>query len=189
MWWSLWPRRASLLFPPFASRFCEPQDGRSSSASRSRPLTSSSYRLIPAAPGRSKRPSEWRRPRVHPPGAPLRGCERKADSPTELAGVTDVVQILRTDAGTLGEGQVLPPWCDQHLFRSIVFVAARDHSRRVRRVLDRVMKGHPTRVTVQPARYSSFDLDRWWETRGGVRTEIIELQKLLFQAVLDPMLF
>ena len=103
--------------------------------------------------------------------------------------MTDVVQILRTDAGTLGEGQVLPPWCDQHLFRSIVFVAARDHSRRVRRVLDRVMKGHPTRVTVQPARYSSFDLDRWWETRGGVRTEIIELQKLLFQAVLDPMLF
>src|SRR6266481_5342484 len=31
------------------------------------------------------RPSEWRRSRVHPPGAPLRGCERKADSPTEVA--------------------------------------------------------------------------------------------------------
>jgi uncharacterized SAM-binding protein YcdF (DUF218 family) len=101
-------------------------------------------------------------------------------------GVTDVVQIPRTDVGTEGEGQVLPPWCDQHQFRSIVFVAARDHSRRMRLVLDRVMKGHPTRAIVQPARYSSFDPDRWWETRDGIRTEIVELQKLVLEAILHP---
>ena len=101
-------------------------------------------------------------------------------------GVTDVVQISRVD-GTEGEGQVLPPWCDEHQLRSIVLVATKDHSRRLRRVLDRVMKGHPTRVTVRPARYSSFDPDRWWETRGGVRTEIVELQKLLLDVVLHPM--
>ena len=104
-------------------------------------------------------------------------------------GVTDIVEISRTYAGTEGEGRVLPPWCDQHQFRSIVFVAARDHSRRVRRVLDRVMKGHPTRVTLQPARYSSFDPDRWWETRSGVRTEIVELQKLVLNLILHPMSF
>ena len=69
-------------------------------------------------------------------------------------GVTDVVQIPVAEAGTEAENQVLPPWCDQHHFRSIVFVAGSDQSRRV---LDRVMKGHPTRVTVRPARYSSFD--------------------------------
>jgi len=103
-------------------------------------------------------------------------------------GVTDVVQISRVD-GTESEGQVLPPWCDEHQLRSIVFVANKDHSRRLRRVLDRVMKGHPTRVTVRPALYSSFDPDRWWETRGGVRTEIVELQKLLLDVVLHPMLF
>jgi hypothetical protein len=104
-------------------------------------------------------------------------------------GVTDVVQIPRTDAGTEGEGQVLPPWCDQHQFRSIVLVTARDHSRRLRRVIDRFLKGHPTRVTVQPSRYSSFDPDRWWKTRDGVRTEIVELQKLVLDAVLHPMSF
>ncbi len=103
-------------------------------------------------------------------------------------GVTDVVQISRID-GTEGEGRVLPPWCDEHQLRSIVVVAIKDHSRRLRRVLDRVMKGHPTRVTVQPSRYSSFDPDRWWETRGGVRTEIFELQKLLLDVVLHPMSF
>jgi hypothetical protein len=104
-------------------------------------------------------------------------------------GVTDVTQIPRTEAGTEGESQVLPPWCDQHEFRSIVFVVARDRSRRIRRVLNRVMKGHPTRVTVQPARYSSFDPDRWWETRSGIRTEIIEFQKLVLDAILHPMSF
>jgi hypothetical protein len=103
--------------------------------------------------------------------------------------VTDVMQIARTDAGTEGEGQVLPPWCDQHEFRSIVFVVARDHSRRIRRVLNRVMKGHTTRVTVQPAHYSSFDPDRWWETRSGIRTEIVELQKLVLEFILHPMAF
>jgi uncharacterized SAM-binding protein YcdF (DUF218 family) len=103
-------------------------------------------------------------------------------------GVTDVVQISRID-GTEDEGRVLPPWCDEHHLQSIVVVAAKDHSRRLRRVLDRVMKEDPTRVTVHAARYSSFDPDRWWETRDGVRTEIIELQKLLLDVLLHPMSF
>jgi hypothetical protein len=104
-------------------------------------------------------------------------------------GVTDVVQISTTEAGTEGEGQALPPWCDRHQIRSIVFVTERGHSRRWRRLLDRVMKGHRTGVTVQPARYSKFDPDRWWQTRDGVRIEIIELQKLVLDAVLHPLTF
>ncbi len=48
------------------------------------------------------------------------------------------------------------------------------------------MKGHQTRVTVRPARHSAFDPDRWWETRDGVRTEIIELQKLLLDVIRYP---
>jgi hypothetical protein len=104
-------------------------------------------------------------------------------------GLTDVVRIPRTEAGTEGEGQVLAPWCDQHQFRSIVFVAAMDHSRRVRRMLDRVMKGRATRVVVRPARYSNFDPDRWWKTRDGVRKEIVEFQKLVLETILHPRSF
>jgi hypothetical protein len=51
------------------------------------------------------------------------------------------------------------------------------------------MKGHPTRVTVRPERYSSFDLDRWWESRDGTRTENVELQKLVLDVVLHPISF
>jgi hypothetical protein len=103
-------------------------------------------------------------------------------------GVHDVEQISRVD-GTESEGQVLPRWCDESRLGSIVVVTTKDHSRRLRRVLDRAMQGHATRVTVQVARYSTFDPDRWWETRGGTRIEIIELQKLLLDVVLHPMQF
>jgi hypothetical protein len=102
-----------------------------------------------------------------------------------MLGVTNVVKISRVE-GTESEGQMLPQWCDEQHLRSIVVVATKDHSRRLRRVLDRDMKGHPTQVTVQAAGYSSFDPDRWWETRNGVRTEIVELQKLLLDLVRHP---
>ena len=35
-------------------------------------------------------------------------------------GVTDVLQIPVTEAGTEAENQMLPAWCDRHQFRSIV---------------------------------------------------------------------
>jgi hypothetical protein len=104
-------------------------------------------------------------------------------------GMTDIAQIPKTGGGTEGESEVLPPWCDQQRVRSIVLVVARDHSRRTRLVLDRVMKGHPTRVTIQPEHYSNFDPDRWWKTRDGIRTEIVEFQKLVLEAVLHPVSF
>jgi hypothetical protein len=122
-------------------------------------------------------------------GLPYEDASARQIRQLRWLGVTQVVQIPRTEAGTEGEGQALPAWCDQHQFRSIVFVAARDHSRRLRHVLDRVMKDHSTQVTVQPARYSEFDPDRWWKTRDGIRTEIVELQKLVLEVVLHPLSF
>jgi hypothetical protein len=122
-------------------------------------------------------------------GLPYEDASARQIRQLRWLGVTDVVQIPRTDEGTEGEGQVLPRWCDQHEFRSVVFVVARDHSRRIRRLLDRVMKGHSTRVTVQAERYSAFDPDRWWETRGGIRIEIQEFQKLVLNLILHPISF
>ena len=99
-------------------------------------------------------------------GLPYEDAGARQICQLRMLGVTDVTQISRID-GTESEGQMLPRWCDQQHLRSIVVVAGKDHSRRLRRVLDRDMKGHPTHFTVQAARYSSFDPDRWWETRGG----------------------
>ena len=122
-------------------------------------------------------------------GLPYEDAAARQIDQLKWLGVTDVAQIPRADTETEGVAEVLSAWCDQHRFRSIVFVAKREHSRRLRRVLDRVMKGHSTRITVQPSRYSGFDPDQWWKTRTGVRIGIVELQRLVFEVLLHPISF
>lgn len=105
----------------------------------------------------------------------------------EALGVETIEIIPTRVAGTEDQGRVLPPWCDEHGFRSVVVVAEADHSRRLRRVLRRSLRGHLSSVTVRTSRYSQFDPDRWWETRAGVRTGIVELEKLLLDVVRHPL--
>jgi hypothetical protein len=102
-------------------------------------------------------------------------------------GVANVDVIPDPAAGTDAEGQVLLSWCDQRQFRSVLVVSSPDHSRRVRRVLRRSLRGHPTTLRIRSARNSSFDPDRWWMTRVGARTAIVELEKLLLDVVRHPM--
>jgi hypothetical protein len=101
-------------------------------------------------------------------------------------GVKTIEPIPGTVAGTKAQGQILLEWCARHQYRSVVVVTNTDHSRRLRRVFRRSMRGDRLRVLVRSARYSSFDPDRWWETRGGIRTEIVEFQKLLLDVARHP---
>jgi hypothetical protein len=114
--------------------------------------------------------------------------DRAAVSTRQLRalGVAAVERIPRESAGTQAEAQVLPGWCAGQRLGAVVVVSTPDHSRRLRRVLDRAMRGHPTRVIVHPARYSAFDPDRWWQTRDGLRTGLVELQKLLLDVIRHP---
>ncbi|MBZ5511333.1 MAG: hypothetical protein LAN70_09185 [Acidobacteriia bacterium] len=114
--------------------------------------------------------------------------DRAAVSTRQLRslGIYNIEQIARNVTGSEEEGEVLPAWCDQHQYRSVVVVTTSDHSRRLGRILRRAMKGHKTSVTVQPAHYSKFDPDRWWQTRDGTRTEIVELEKLLLDIAWHP---
>jgi hypothetical protein len=119
-------------------------------------------------------------------GLPYEDAGARQVRQLQSLGVSDIVKIPSVDIGTEREGQILPEWCAAHQIRSIVFVAARDHSRRAKRILDRTMKGTAIQVAVQPARHSTFDPDRWWETRAGIRIQIIEFQKLVFHFLRHP---
>jgi hypothetical protein len=100
-------------------------------------------------------------------------------------GVTEVLQIAEVE-GTESGAQVLSRWCEEHRIRSVLFVVAKDHSRRTQRVIDRVTRGHLVRIRVHPSRYSQFDPLRWWQSRKGLRTGIVELEKLLFEILRHP---
>ena len=101
-------------------------------------------------------------------------------------GVMTIEQIPGSVTGTETEAQVLLAWCAHRQYRSVVVVSNADHSRRLRRVFRRSMRGHGLTVSVRSARYSTFDPDRWWATRGGIRIEIVEFQKLLLDVVRHP---
>jgi hypothetical protein len=99
----------------------------------------------------------------------------------------DTIDLIPTYVGgSEDEGPALAGWCDQHGFRSVVVVSTSDHSRRLRRVLHRSMKGHQTKITARSARYSVFDPDQWWRSHRGIRTEVAELEKLLLDVVRHP---
>jgi hypothetical protein len=104
----------------------------------------------------------------------------------QAMGVAVVERIPILVAGTEDEGAVLLGWCDRHGFRSVIFVSTADHSRRTRRVLQRAVAGHPTRVLVRFSRYSDFDPNTWWSTRDGLRTGIVEFEKLLLDVLRHP---
>jgi hypothetical protein len=121
-------------------------------------------------------------------GVPYEDAAARAVRQLQALGVQAVAieEIPRAVAGSEDEGRALPEWCDQRRFRSVVVVTTSDHSRRLRRLLRRAMTGHGTRVAVRPARYSAFNPDRWWQTREGMRTGVVELQKLALDLVRHP---
>ena len=122
-------------------------------------------------------------------GAPYEDAAARSVRQLEALGVAEsaIEKIPRAVAGTEDEGRALPGWCRERRFRSVVVVTTADHSRRLRRLLRRSMQGEATRVGVRASRYSPFDPDRWWSTREGVRTGIVELQKLAFDVVRHPL--
>jgi hypothetical protein len=142
-----------------------------SSTNRPRPPTSSSYRSMPGPPGHLKRQTLCKGAfRSVLPFLRLLRMRRKVsssagDSPTRVRGQAvgpahawcEGCRAISGVDGTEGEGKVLPPWCDEHKVGSIVVVATKNHSRRLRRVLNRAAQGHSTSVMVHSARYSSFD--------------------------------
>ena len=101
-------------------------------------------------------------------------------------GVVNVEQIPTYVTGTEDEGPALSRWCDEQRFHSVVVVGNPDHSRRLRRVFHRSLKGHQTTASVCSTHYSGFDPDQWWNSHTGIRTEIMESEKLLLDIVRHP---
>jgi hypothetical protein len=105
----------------------------------------------------------------------------------QMLGVDNVVLIPRGASGSQQEGEILPQWCDEQHYHSVVLVTSGDHSRRLSRIMRRSLRGHQTTVTIDSSPYADFNLDSWWETRAGVREGIFELQKLIFDVIRHPM--
>lgn len=119
-------------------------------------------------------------------GLPYEDATARSVRQLRWLGVEAVEVIPRAVAGSEDEARLLPEWCDQQRLHSVVLVSTSDHSRRLRRMVRRAMNGHSTRVAVRATRYSEFEPARWWNSRDGIRTQVIEMQKLLLDIALHP---
>jgi uncharacterized SAM-binding protein YcdF (DUF218 family) len=119
-------------------------------------------------------------------GLPYEDLAKRQIRQLQTLGVGDIAQIPDTISGTHDEIRLLIAWCEQNQLQSVVLITTTDHSRRMRRALNRATQGRSLHVSVQPTRYSRFDPADWWQQREGLRTGIIELEKLLLDVVRHP---
>lgn len=120
-------------------------------------------------------------------GLPYEDAAARMVGQLRALGVQNIERIPRTVAGSEDEARVLPEWCDRMGVDSVVVVTTRDHSQRMRRMLRRAMGGRRVRLAIRGSRYSEFNAENWWHTRAGVRTAIIEMQKLLLDVARHPL--
>ncbi len=101
-------------------------------------------------------------------------------------GIPAVEDLRLSTGGTSEAAAAVKSWALQRTLRSVLLVTGSDHSRRVGRVFKRTAAGSGVAVRIRIARYSAFAPERWWRSRGGLRTGLIELQKLALDLVAHP---
>ena len=94
-------------------------------------------------------------------------------------GVAEVSVVDPRVDGSNQEAEILPGWCKARGYAHVILIVPPDHSRRIRRLLQRKDAGNAAGMLIRFSRYSTFHADSWWRTRDGIRIELIGLQKLL----------
>jgi hypothetical protein len=118
---------------------------------------------------------------------PRRGPTARAVAALNRYGVAVVEQIPTPVTGTTDSVPVLLAWCRLRGFHTVVMIATSDHSRRVRRVLDRTIgDSRDVRVGVRVARPFTLSPDEWWVHGGEIYRVMVEVPKLLVDVARHP---
>jgi hypothetical protein len=103
-------------------------------------------------------------------------------------GVQNVEQIPKKTSGSEQEGVILPGWCKRNGYHTVVLVTSLAHTRRLGRIMRRDVQDPTLRIVIVGSPYSDsgFAPGKWWKSRGGIRTEIVEGEKLLLDFIRHP---
>ena len=116
---------------------------------------------------------------------PDRGIEQRLRELAEI-GLTDVTVIHPFVSGTREEAKALAVWCRSHNIHRVIVFTVPDHSRRVRRVLRRVLRDQ-TEIRVRPAHGSAAHPIFGDGAHLDLPTIIRELAKLGVDVVMHPL--
>lgn len=81
---------------------------------------------------------------------------------------------------TLSESQLLLAECQKRKYKTVIVVTSNFHTRRAKRVFQRLSKDAEIRVLVHPSADTSFHVDHWWTRRADARMWLLEMEKLAF---------
>jgi uncharacterized SAM-binding protein YcdF (DUF218 family) len=81
---------------------------------------------------------------------------------------------------TLSESQLLLAEWQKRKYKTVIVVTSNFHTRRARRIFQRLSKDAGIRVLLHPSTDTSFHVDRWWTRRADARMWLLEMQKLAF---------
>jgi uncharacterized SAM-binding protein YcdF (DUF218 family) len=85
---------------------------------------------------------------------------------------------VRMDAdSTVEEAKVLIPWLREHRMKRIIVVTSNFHTRRAGAIWRSMAKDIDVRVDAAPCR--DFDPSRWWISRRGQKTFLLEWEKTI----------
>jgi uncharacterized SAM-binding protein YcdF (DUF218 family) len=81
---------------------------------------------------------------------------------------------------TLSESRLLLAECRKRNFKTVIVVTSNFHTRRAKRIFDRLFRDAGIRVLIHPSVDTSFRVDHWWTRRADARMWWLEMQKLVF---------
>jgi len=87
---------------------------------------------------------------------------------------------------TLSESRLLLAEWQKRKYNTVIVVTSNFHTRRAKRIFQRLSRDAGIRVLIHPSADTSFRVDHWWTRRADARMWLLEMQKLAFSYVELP---
>jgi uncharacterized SAM-binding protein YcdF (DUF218 family) len=91
----------------------------------------------------------------------------------------DAIEILDRAASTAEESEYVRRLVTSRKFARVIVVSSKQHTRRVRLVMQRKLSDTGASVIVRPSRYDRSNIEQWWTERATLRFTLFETQRLL----------
>ena len=108
-----------------------------------------------------------------------REVDGQIDVLTRLGVPRSAIEILDEQNSTKDEADALRAVVVTNRWQRVIVVTSKQHTRRVRLVMNRRLAETGAQAIVRASRYDRADVDGWWRNRSTLRFTLFETQRLI----------